>query len=332
MGTFEGWPAGVEARPIDKGDAGAWAELLAAKEKVDQEGENYDADDLIEELSDPKLDAEKDTIGLWADGAMVGYAAVRWRANVIDVDRVGTEGTVHPEWRGRGLGAALLPWIIRRAGEVHAERHPEVDGEINTGAISTNVGAHDLLTSHGFEECRYFFHMQRTFDAPVPEVTVPEGLKVVAYDPSYDQRLMDAHNEAFMDHWGSTPKDEETWKVWFTGSRAFRGDVCRLVVDGDKIVAYALGYEYVADTEATGIREVYIGQVGTLRSHRGRGLARLALAELLTESQRTGYKRASLGVDADNPTGALGLYERLGFTQVSKTISYRLPLTRTACR
>jgi ribosomal protein S18 acetylase RimI-like enzyme len=130
-----------------------------------------------------------------------------------------------------------------------------------------------------------------------------------------------------MDHWGSTPKDAETWKVWFTGSRAFRGDICRLVVDGDKIVAYALGYEYVADTEATGIREVYIGQVGTLRSHRGRGLARLALAELLTESQRTGYQRASLGVDADNPTGALGLYERLGFTQVSKTISYRLPLT-----
>ena len=46
------------------------------------------------------------------------------------------------------------------------------------------------------------------------------------------------------------------------------------MLDGEKIVAYALGYEYEADTEATGIRELYIGQVGTRRDYRGRGLAR----------------------------------------------------------
>ena len=138
---------------------------------------------------------------------MVGYGSGAGRANVIDVDRVGTEGTVHPEWRGRGLGAALLPWMIRRAGEVHAERHPEVDGEVNTGAISTNTGAHDLLTSHGFEECRYFFHMHRTFDTAVPEVTTPEGLRVVAYDPSYDQSA---------DGWLTTRRS------WTTGDRRRR--------------------------------------------------------------------------------------------------------------
>lgn len=149
---------------------------------------------------------------------------------------------------------------------------------------------------------------------------------MVPFDPSYDEPLRLAHNEVFMDHWGSSPKDEETWKVWFTGSRAFRGDVSRLVLDGDQIVAYAIGYEYVADTEATGIREIYVGQVGTRRSHRGQGLARVALAALMAEAKRTGYQRASLGVDADNPTGALGLYERLGYTQVSKNITYRRPL------
>jgi len=90
--------------------------------------------------------------------------------------------------------------------------------------------------------------------------------------------------------------------------------------------AYALGYEWVADTEVTGVREVYVGQVGTRREYRGRGLARAALAKVLTEGARTGYQRASLGVDADNPTGALGLYESLGFSVHSKWITFRRAL------
>jgi mycothiol synthase len=98
-----------------------------------------------------------------------------------------------------------------------------------------------------------------------------------------------------------------------------------LVLDGDQIVAYSLGYEYDADTEAIGIRDVWIGQLGTRRTHRGRGLGRLVLTRAMTEAAGTGFQRASLGVDAENPTGALGLYESLGFTIKSKSITYRRP-------
>jgi mycothiol synthase len=325
MGTVS-WPGGVEARPIDKSDTAAWAELLAAREKVDQEGENYDADDLLEELSDPKLDAARDTIGLWSDGEMVGYGTVYTPSDVVDVHRIRTEAATRPDWRGRGLGSALLTWVIRRAGELHAELRPDVAGEINTSAISTNTGADALLKSFGFEECRYFFHMRRPLDTPVPEVPVPGGLRLVPFDASMNETLRIIHNEVFLDHWGSVPKDPDSWRVWFTGSRAFRGGSSYLLLDGDQIVAYVLGYEYVADTEATGVRELYVGQVGTRRSHRGRGLARIVLARVMAEAARAGYQRVSLGVDADNPTGALGLYERLGFTVVTKTITYRLPL------
>ena len=90
---------------------------------------------------------------------------------------------------------------------------------------------------------------------------------------------------------------------------------------------YVLGYEWEADTKVTGIKEeLYVGYLGTRRSHRGRGLARVALAKVLTEAAQAGYQRAGLGVDADNPTGALGLYESLGFSVHSKWVTYRLPL------
>jgi mycothiol synthase len=319
------WPEGIVARPIDKGDAEAWAELLAAKEKVDQEGEHYNADDLIEELDYPHLDAALDTIALWADGRMVGYGKVQASQSVVEVDRVRTEGTVHPEWRRRGLGTTLTRWLIHRAGEVHGAKHPDAVGEISNGISSTNTGADQMLRNLGFEETRYFFDMKRLLDQPVPDVALPDGFQLQSFDPSLDEALRLTHNEVFQDHWGSTPRDAESWKAWFTGARAFRAGLSYLVLDGETIAAYVLGYELEGHTEATGIRELDIGQVGTRRSYRGRGLARAALAKVLAEGVQAGYQQSALGVDADNPTGALGLYESLGFAVHSKWVTYRLP-------
>jgi ribosomal protein S18 acetylase RimI-like enzyme len=320
------WPEGIDARPIDKGDADAWAELLAAKETVDQEGENYDAQDLIDELEDPHLDPAVDTIGLWADGRMIGFGKVYGSQTVVDLDRVGTEGTVHPEWRRRGIGTALMPWLMNRAAELHVAKHPDAPGEITGNRISTNVGAERLFQKFGFEERRYFFDTKRPLDQPVPKVALADGLRLVPYDTSMDEALRLAHNDVFRDHWGSTPKDPDSWKTWFTGARAFRGGSSYVVLDGNTIAAYVLGYEYEADTDVTGIRELYIGQVGTVKSYRGRGLARMTLAKVLAKAAEAGYQRSGLGVDADNPTGALGLYERLGYSISTKWISYGLPL------
>jgi mycothiol synthase len=326
MATFEGWPGGVEARALDKAETQAWVDLLTAREKVEQAGENYEAEDLLEELEDPGLDLELDTIGLWADGVMVGYGKVQAPDSVVDVHRIRSEGTVHPEWRGRGLGAALLDWIGRRAAELHAERHPGTAGEINTNALAANTGAAELFTGRGFEACRYFFHMHRPFDTAIPAVEVPAGLRMIAYDPAYDEALRLTHNEVFLDHWGSTPHEPDSWKTWFTGSRAFRPNLSFLILDGEEIVSYSLGYEWVADTVVSGIRDVYLGQVGTRRTHRGRGLAGVTLAKVMAEAAANGFERASLGVDAENPTGALGLYESLGFATSIKVVSYRRPL------
>ena len=47
------------------------------KEKIDQEGENYGPQDLLDQLNDPHVDAALDTIGLWAEGRMVAYVTYR---------------------------------------------------------------------------------------------------------------------------------------------------------------------------------------------------------------------------------------------------------------
>jgi ribosomal protein S18 acetylase RimI-like enzyme len=48
-----------------------------------------------------------------------------------------------------------------------------------------------------------------------------------------------------------------------------------------------------------------------------------ATLELLREQS---FEQAALGVDAENPTGALRLYERLGFVRDKTGIGYRKAL------
>jgi len=320
------WPEGIEARPMDKADVDAWAVLTAAAEKVDQEGENFSAEDLAEQLARPNVDLARNSISLWADGRMIGYGMTQVSPSVVDVDRVHVGGTIDPEFRRRGLGTTLMRWLIQRAGELHTSTHPEFPGRVGAGTASNNVSATSLLEGLGFTADRFFFDMRRPLDQPVPETSIADGLRLTPYDPSYEEALRLAHFEAFSDHWGWTPPDPAVWRSRNVGSRAFRGAQSYLLLDGDTVAAYVNGYEWEADTEATGIRELYIGQVGTRRAYRGRGLARATIAKVMTEAAQAGYQRAALGVDADNPTGALGLYENLGFITHNKFTSYALPI------
>ena len=52
--------------------------------------------------------------------------------------------------------------------------------------------------------------------------------------------------------------------------------------------------------------------------------ARVRMA--LTGAQAAGFASASLGVDADSPTGALGLYQRAGFTTMLISVTNTKPL------
>src|SRR5687768_16275326 len=138
MATFPEW---VEARPIEKSDTVEWARLLTDVQKTDGSDEYYDPEDLVEELSDPKLKADLDTVGLWVDGEMVAFGVVLWRTNLLDVDRLNTDSAVGPAWRRRDLGKALMTWMVSRARELHEQHHPEAEAELNASVISTNTGA-----------------------------------------------------------------------------------------------------------------------------------------------------------------------------------------------
>ncbi len=293
---------------------------------MDDEGGHQERGDLLESLADPKLDPARDTLSLWDGERMIGYGKVSVWPSVRDVDRVSMEGRIHPDWRRRGLGRRLLDWECARALAAHHEHHPGVPGEYSSGGNVENVGEQALFAEAGFAPVRYYLSMERDLSAPIPEASELDGLLVVPFDVAWEEATRIAHNEAFLDHWGSLARDADDWRRTVSGSPAFRAPMSVLALDGNEVAAYVMAYEHAAATSATGVRDLYIRRVGTRRPYRGRGVARTLLAHVLAAAAGAGYDRASLGVDAENPTGALGLYERIGFVTRRKRAAYSRPM------
>jgi mycothiol synthase len=73
----------------------------------------------------------------------------------------------------------------------------------------------------------------------------------------------------------------------------------------------------------TGLRDAYISYVGTRREHRRRGVGSGLLSAVLHAAAKDGMDTASLGVQADNPSGALGAYKHAGFEVRRTFVVYR---------
>ncbi|WP_405070029.1 GNAT family N-acetyltransferase [Kribbella sp. NBC_01510] len=310
-----GWPAGVTTGQLGPEHPPAAVVVANAIATADDSGRYVTLDDFADELDGA------DSLGVWLGGRLAGYGLVP-PPDVVDGQPIVTlRGGIDPAFRRRGLGGPLLDWQLRRA----AEQGEVVDVTVQP----VNAGGLALVASRGFRPIRYYRVMRRWYDdQPVRVPSLPDGFAMIGFDPRYDELLRLTYNEIFTGQWGFLPKSEEHWTKWFTSHHAFRPELSRIVVDGDRIAAFALGYEFTVDTEQTGVRELWIGQVGALEEYRGRGLARAAISAILREGQVAGFERSALGVDADNPTGASRLYESLGFVTVTSEIQQRLSLVR----
>lgn len=300
-------------------DAPAWAELVAAVEDVDRTGEHYSASDLAEELADPGLDLEHDSLLVLDGDLAVGYQLLRLRAGT-DRNLLLTDGGVRPGYRSRGIGAVLLGFARRRAADLDAVLQVRVPEHV-TDAVA-------LVERAGLVPVRWWSELRRDLTVPVDAAPLPDALRMHPLGPGYDavrwdEPLRAARNASFAEHFGSVPESAETFVHHRTGSRAFRADCSAAACTPDGAVAgFLLAYEHDAHTAVTGGRDLYVGTIGTLTPWRGRGVGGALLAHALQRARELGFSSSTLTVDEENPTGALGLYTRVGFAPVRRDVTY----------
>jgi ribosomal protein S18 acetylase RimI-like enzyme len=167
--------------------------------------------------------------------------------------------------------------------------------------LGPDTAAVALMTSHGYHDARHFFEMAIEQTEPPAPVDLP--VETVRKE---DLRGFHAAlDEAFQDHWEhhSTPFDE--WLARHESNPNLDLSVWFMIRDGDEIAA-------VTRNEGNRNGGGYIGAIGVRRAWRGQGYAKALLLHSFRVFFERGMPRVTLGVDAENPTGATHLYERVG--------------------
>lgn len=320
MGDFE-------IRPVTRDDAQAVTDVLVAAEVVDRTEEHYSLEDVLEDFENHMIEPGLDWLVAERAGQVVAYSRLLPRAPADGALSLGLDGTVHPDHRRVGIGSVLLPLMLTRAKDYVAERGADLVPVITATAPSDLADVTRLFAGHGLVPHRWSFLMLAdlaTLPAPRPP-DLPAGYTLSTWAGVEPAELLAAHNRSFADLPGWTPWDAPMWETWVSGSRAFRPALSLLVRDGTgAVAAYLQTNEYDAVEGATGLREAYVVKVGTSPDHRRAGLATTLLGIALERFADQGFARAGLDVDSENPTGALEIYQRVGFVAQRRWTSFLL--------
>jgi mycothiol synthase len=298
-------PAGYEVRAPTSDDLDATADVLIADELEDAGQVVLGADFVRDEWSRAGFDLATDAwVVLERAGAIVGYGEVmREESNVIE-----SLGVVHPNHRGRGVGSALLDRIEERASELvgefpaHRFRHA-INAEDRAAAA--------MLRARGLQPVRHFWHMGIDLVEPFEPGPAPVGIEINEIEPDHDLAAVHAVlDEAFADEWGHHPEPFDRWFDDQVRSPSYDPTLWFLATGGGEPVGALTANEW-------GDRG-WVNEVGVLAPHRGRGIGAALLRRSFATFARRGLRQVMLNVDAENPTGATALYERVGMRVVKR--------------
>lgn len=310
-------PLVAEWRPATMDDVDAVLDVVRAIDAIEHPNYLATREEVEEELGYSFVDRERDTlIGFAADGRPVAAGIVLEPPRQETLVREFLNGGVHPDFWGHGIGRELLAWQIARGQQKLAASEKRLPGWIVGYADARAPQRERLLRHAGLEPVRYFLSLERSLAEPVPEVVPTEDARIVPYTTELSAAVHAARDEAFLDHWGSQPLSDEQWETFLSGT--FRADVSFVALAGDEVAGFVLCQVNEEDWVSQGFTGAYISMLGTTRAHRGKRIAPALLAASMTACAALGWERSTLDVDAENPSGALGLYTGMGFTETNR--------------
>jgi len=271
------------------------------------------------------FDISRDLLLAEVEGQVIGYAFATWFAETNGNYIHKHKGFLLPAWRRRGIGRYLLRFCEERQRQVASQLPQDFAHFYESSAYDTEYAAEALLRSEGYQPVRHFYVMLRPDLEDIPEAPLPPGLEVRPAKPEHYQLVCDANNEAFHDHWGHTSAYDLTVEK-FLDNPDFDPSLWRVAWDGDQVAGMVLSYiDRKQNAEYNRLRG-WTEEICVRRPWRQRGLARALIVLSLHALKERGMTEAALTVDTDNLTGALRLYEGVGFRPVKRFSMYHKPL------
>jgi mycothiol synthase len=241
------------------------------------------------------------------DGRLAGYLDIyaddsgRFPADIRTLDaEVAARLAVEAEALGRDQGAEAVRAFVQGEDAVMRE----------------------VLRVGGWEPIRHSFQMRIDLDDDLPEPVWPDGLAARNPHEGEQERIYEANQEAFADHWDFHRVTIEEWRTFAVDSHLYDPSLWWLVDDGDELAAYTINSWHFSGDPQFG----WIGSLGVRRPWRRRGLATALLLHSFRDFRERGGTRVGLGVDGENTTGAVRLYESVGMHVVRRNDTYERKL------
>jgi mycothiol synthase len=307
-------------------DLPGMVEVFNASAQADSIERTSTLEDLAKVYSNLKnSDPQRDMVITEINGVLVGYSRVTWGVE-LDGTRIYEHfGFLKPEWRGKGLGMALVSWAEARLREIAAD-HPDTGPRFLGGwAFDTQTTMIGVFEKAGYKPIRYGYHMLRPDLENIPDAPLPGGLEVRPVKPEHLHAIWEAEAEAFLDHWGASEPAEGDYERWLNET-PFQPHLWQVAWDGDQVAGMVRTFIDEKQNAKFGRKRGYTENISTRRPWRKRGMARALMAQSMRLQKELGMAETALSVDAFNPSGALQLYQSMGFQVVRKELVYRKPL------
>ena len=255
-------------------------------------------------LTGPTLNPETDIRVAVTDGRFRGYVDVDPEPEPIYWADLRVPPSESDEIR-----LALLDWVVNRA----RERGGEL---LRFHTATADEAIKRLLEERGMRVIRHFYRMRIELEAEPARPEWPEGMAVRPAAPDDAERVYEAHQESFEDHWEHVRSPFHEWQHWLM-REGYDPSLWFLAEEDGEIAGLSLCREQDGEKGAG-----WVSVLGVREPWRRRGLGRALLLHSFREFRRRGFYAAALGVDAESPTGATRLYENAGMRVIRQSDVY----------
>jgi len=226
---------------------------------------------------------------------------------------------VVPEYRGRGTGRALAEKAI----ESFKERGMQT---VETSAGMEKPAAIRLWESMDFKRVRVFSLMKKGLEEIPSNVGENRGARLRNFQKGSfeDLKLLQwLSNEAFREHYNYRPDTIEEVQYFLEQDPIFKEQEWLFILLQNEPVGYVgTGIDQTFNEEKN-TKAGWILSIGVLKANRLKGIGTRLMIESMKLLKAKGMTEAMLGVDDQNPTKAIKLYEKVGFTAARKDIAYQ---------
>lgn len=311
----------LHLRAWTRDDLGAMADVVNARLDAEGGGRYATEASLAEQYDHLRnCDAATDIAVATDSDAMVAGFARTWWNDLLDGTRcffIAFEG------RDAATETSMFEWAVARAMTI-ASGHDHPDRRLDLWTTEAGRRA-TVVEAAGFTPYAWSAYMVRPNLIDLPTRGLPAGIDVRPVEPEHLRAIWEADVDAFRDHRFEAEQNETDFQR-FCAEAAHGTELWQVAWEGDTVVGQVRTYVTPGEAERLGRRRAWTEDISTRRDWRGRGLASTLITRSLAELAELGYEEAALGVDLGNPTGALGVYERLGYQVVQRQARYMRPV------